>query len=102
MRHLKNIHPGEILNEEFLEPIGISVYRLSKETGLSQVRLGQIMRGKRSITAETAVKLGRFFGVPAEFWMNLQTLYDIEEVEKRYKKDIKSIHPFQKIESAVA
>lgn len=102
MRYLKNIHPGEILKEEFLEPIGISVYRLSKETGLSQARLSQIIRCKRSITAETAVKLGRFFGVPSEFWMNLQTLYDIEEVEKRYKKDIKSIHPFQKIESAVA
>lgn len=102
MRYLKNIHPGEILKEEFLKPIGISVYRLSKETGLSQARLSQIIRCKRSITAETAVKLGRFFGVPAEFWMNLQTLYDIEEAGKRYKNDIKSIHPFQKIESAVA
>jgi addiction module HigA family antidote len=65
MRHLKNIHPGEVLKEEFLEPMEISVYRLSKETGLSQTRLGQIIKGKRSITAESAVKLGKFFGVPA-------------------------------------
>jgi addiction module HigA family antidote len=72
MRKLKNIHPGEVLKEEFLDPMGISVYRLSKETGLSQTRLGQVIKGIRSITAETAVKLGKFFGVAAEFWMNLQ------------------------------
>jgi antitoxin HigA-1 len=94
MRTLKNIHPGEVLKEEFLAPMGISVYRLSKETGLSQTRLSQIIRGERGISAETALKLGKFFGVPAEFWMNLQTLYDIEEAQKRYKKDIESIHTF--------
>ncbi len=94
MRTLKNIHPGEVLKEEFLGPMGISVYRLSKETGLLQTRLGQIIRGQRGISAETALKLGKFFGVPAEFWMNLQTLYDIEEAQKRYKKDIESIHTF--------
>jgi len=74
MRTLRNIHPGEVIKEEFLEPMGISVYRLSKETGLSQTRISQIIKGERSITAETALKLGKFFGVPAEFWMNLQTL----------------------------
>jgi antitoxin HigA-1 len=95
MRTLKNIHPGEVLKEEFLAPMGISVYRLSKETGLSQTRLSQIIRGERGISAETALKLGKFFGVPAEFWMNLQTLYDIEEAQKRYKKDIESIHTFR-------
>ena len=94
MRTLRNIHPGEVLKEEFLEPMGISVYRLSKETGLSQTRLSQITRGERGISAETALKLGKFFGVPAEFWMNLQTLYDIEEAQKRYKKDIEAIHTF--------
>src|SRR5512147_1373815 len=94
MRTLKNIHPGEVLKEEFLEPMGISVYRLSKETALSQTRLSQIIRGERGISAETALKLGKFFGVPAEFWMNLQTLFDIEEAQKRYKKDIESIHTF--------
>lgn len=92
MKTIRNIHPGEVLKEEFLDPMGISVYRLSKETGLSQTRLGQIIRGERGITAETALKLGKFFDVPAEFWMNLQTLYDIEEAEKRFRKDIESIH----------
>ena len=102
MRTLKNIHPGEVLREEFLEPMEISVYRLSKETGLSQTRIGQIIKGKRSVTAETALKLGKFFGVPAEFWMNLQTLYDIEEAKKRHKKDIESIHAISELKHAAA
>lgn len=102
MRNLKNIHPGEVLKEEFLGPMGISVYRLAKETGLSQTRVGQIIKAERSITAETAVKLGKFFSVPAEFWMNLQTLYDIEEAQKRYKKDIASIHTVQELQHSIA
>ena len=101
MRTLKNIHPGEVLKEEFLEPMGLSVYRLSKETGLLQPRLSQIIKGERGISAETALKLGKFFGVPAEFWMNLQTLYDIEEAQKRYKKEIESIHIFHESRVAV-
>ena len=94
MRHLKNIHPGEVLQEEFLGPIGISVYRLAKETGLSQTRLGQIIRGQRNITAETAIKIGRFLDTGPEFWMNLQALYDIEEAEKRHGREVKAIHPY--------
>lgn len=101
MRTLRNIHPGEVLKEEFLEPMGISVYRLSKETGLSQTRLSQVIRGERGVSAETALKLGKFFGVPAEFWMNLQTLYDIEEAQNRYKKDIESIQTFHDSRLAV-
>jgi len=102
MRTLKNIHPGEVLKEEFLEPMGISVYRLAKETGLSQTRMGQILKGGRSITAETAVKLGKFFSVPAEFWINLQTFYDIEEAQKRYKKDIESIRTLHELQHSAA
>ncbi len=102
MRYLKNIHPGEVLREEFLVPMGISVYRLSKETGLSQTRLSQIIKGKRSITAETALKLGKFFGVAPEFWMSLQSLYDIEEAQKQYKKELKSIHSFEELKQGVA
>jgi addiction module HigA family antidote len=82
--------------------MGITVYRLSKETGLSQTRISQIIKGERSVTAETALKLGKFFGVPAEFWMNLQALYDIEEAQKRYKKDIESIHAFSDSKRAAA
>ncbi len=102
MRPLRNIHPGEVLKEEFLEPMEISIYRLSKETGLSQTRISQIIKGERSITAETALKLGKFFSIPPEFWMNLQTLYDIEEAQKRYKKDIESIHAFSDSKCAAA
>ncbi len=92
MRTLKNIHPGEVLKEEFLIPMNLSVYRLSKDTGLSQTRLSQIIKGLRSVTAETAVKLGKYFGITAEFWMNLQSFYDIEEAQKKYRKEIASIH----------
>lgn len=94
MKHLKNIHPGEVLQEEFLAPMGISVYRLAKETGLSQTRLGQIIRGERNVTAETAIKIGRFLNTGPEFWMNLQTLYDIEEAEMRHGREVEAIHPY--------
>jgi len=101
MTKTKNIHPGEVLIEEFLKPMEISLYRLAQETGLSQTRLGQIAKGARGITAETALKLGKFFNVPAEFWMNLQTLHDIEEAQGRYGKDLKAIHPYEGLNKAV-
>jgi addiction module HigA family antidote len=97
MKRLKNIHPGKILKEEFLVPMRIAVYRLSKETGLTQTRLGQIIRGERDITAETALKLGKFFGVPAAFWMNLQNLFDLEEAERAHEKEIKKIHTAEEL-----
>ena len=98
MRHLKNIHPGEVLREEFLSPMGISVYRIAKETGLSPTRLGQIIRGNRGITVETAIKIGRFLNTGPEFWMNLQSLYDIEEAKKRYSQEVKAIYPYSQTE----
>ena len=94
MRYLKNIHPGEVLQEEFLVPMEISVYRIAKETGLSPTRLGQIIRGNRGITAETAIKIGLFLNTGPEFWMNLQSLYDIEEAKRRYGKEAKAIRPY--------
>lgn len=100
MRHLKNIHPGEVLQEEFLVPMGISVYRIAKETRLSPTRLGQIIRGNRGITAETAIKIGLFLNTGPEFWMNLQSLYDIEEAERRYSKEVKAIHPYSQTDRA--
>ncbi|WP_444550151.1 HigA family addiction module antitoxin [Candidatus Magnetomonas plexicatena] len=93
MTTLNNIHPGEILKEEFLMPMCISVYRLYKETGLTQTRLSQIIKGKRNITTETALKLGKYFNVPPEFWLNLQTLYDLEEAKKIYSKEVEAITP---------
>ena len=80
MKHkIKPVHPGRILHDEFMEPAGISQYRLAHATGLSQVQVGNIIRGKRGITAETALRLERALGMSAQTWMNLQTLYDLEK-----------------------
>jgi antitoxin HigA-1 len=76
---LPNIHPGEILRLEFLEPLDITPYRLSKDLGVAQTRIGEILSEKRSITADTALRLARYFGNSAQFWMNLQTQYDLRQ-----------------------
>ena len=78
-RKIKPVHPGRILREEFMEPASISQYRLAQATGLSQVQVGNIIRGKRGITAETALRLERALGMSAQTWMNLQTLYELEK-----------------------
>ena len=80
-KKLTPIHPGEILREEFLEPMGISQYRLAKDISVPPRRINEIVHGKRSITADTALRLGRFFGMSAQFWLNLQTRYDLEVTE---------------------
>ena len=74
---LDPIHPGEILDEEFLKPLAISQYRLSKDIGVPPVRINEIVHGKRGITADTALRLAKFFGTTAEFWMNLQIHFDL-------------------------
>ena len=71
------IHPGEILYEEFMKPLGITAYRLAKDIDVPVPRINDIVRGKRSISADTAVRLGTYFGLPAQFWMNLQADYDL-------------------------
>ena len=81
-RHkLPPIHPGEILQEEFLGPLGISQYRVAKETSVSPRRINEIVRGTRAITADTALRLSRYFGTSERFWLNLQVRYDLE-IEK--------------------
>ena len=97
MKRLRNIHPGDVLKAEFLEPMQISPYRLSKETGLSQTHIGQIIRAERAVTAETALKLGKFFAVPAEFWLNLQNLYDLEEGRRKLSSKLRSIHSIKEL-----
>ena len=72
------VHPGEILREEFLEPMGLSQYRLAKELSVPARRINEIVHGKRSISADTALRLARYFGTSDEFWMNLQMHYDLE------------------------
>lgn len=76
---LPNIHPGEILQLEFLEPLNITPYRLSKDIGVSQTRISEILSFKRNITADTALRLSRYFGNSAQFWLNLQAEYDIRQ-----------------------
>lgn len=91
MASLKNIHPGEVLLEEFLKPMGISAYRLSKDIGIPQTRLSAILRGKRRITADTALRLSRYFGNSAKFWLGLQDDFDIEEELVAKKQELLSI-----------
>ena len=78
---LPPIHPGEILMEEFLKPMGISQYRLAKDISVPPRRINEIVHGKRSISADTALRLGRFFGIAPQFWLNLQTRFDLEIAE---------------------
>lgn len=87
MGKLANIHPGEILIEEFLIPLKISAYRLSKDIGIPQTRISQIIRGNRRITADTALRLSSYFGNTPKFWLGLQDDYDIEE-ERQNKTEI--------------
>lgn len=87
MDRLANIHPGEILLEEFLQPLEITAYRLSKDTDIPQTRVSQIIKGKRRITADTALRFASYFGTTAKFWLGLQDDYDIEE-ERKNKKEI--------------
>ena len=79
MTKLKNIHPGEILKEEFLIPFQISAYKLSKDIDIPQTRISEIIKGNRRITADTALRLSRYFGNTAKFWLGLQDDFDIEE-----------------------
>jgi addiction module HigA family antidote len=79
MKKLKNIHPGEILNEEFLIPLKITAYRLAKDTTMAQTRISEIIKGNRRITADTALRFSKYFGTTPKFWLGLQDDYDIEE-----------------------
>lgn len=88
---LPNIHPGEILKEEFLDAMGISAYRLAKEINVPETRISEIVHGKRSITADTAIRLSKFFGTTAEFWLNLQNLYDLEEEKNKHALEFETI-----------
>lgn len=77
-RKLKPVHPGEVLRLDFLEPLGISAYRLAKEIGVSQQQLGRVLKGTRSVSADLALRLSRFFGTSARVWMGLQAQYDLD------------------------
>jgi len=82
-RDMPPVHPGEILLEDFLTPLGITQYRLAKSIGVPQRRIGEIVAGKRAITADTALRLSRFFGTDAQSWVNLQAHYDLEIAKEK-------------------
>lgn len=91
MTKLKNIHPGEILQEEFLTAFGISAYRLARDIGIPQTRVSEILKGNRRITADTALRLSKYFGNSAKFWLGLQDDFDLEEEANAKKSAINSI-----------
>ena len=91
MKKLNNIHPGEILSEEFLSPLNISAYKLSMDIGIPQTRISQILKANRRITADTALRLSKYFGNSPKFWLGLQDDYDIEELQNAKQKDLLSI-----------
>ncbi len=93
MEKIRNIHPGEILNEEFLIPLGISAYRLSKATFIPQTRISEIIKGNRRITADTALRLSKYLGTSAKFWLGLQDDYDLEEEGFEKREELASILP---------
>ncbi|HZJ19079.1 MAG TPA: HigA family addiction module antitoxin [Pricia sp.] len=91
MEKLANIHPGEILNLEFLEPLEITAYRLSKDLKIPQTRISEIVKGNRRITADTALRLSKYFGNSAKFWLGIQDDYDIEEEKESKEKELSEI-----------
>lgn len=93
MENLKNIHPGEILLEEFIIPMEISAYRLAKETFIPQTRISEIIKGKRRITADTALRFSKYFGTSPKFWLGLQDDYDLEEGINQKNNKLDEIQP---------
>ncbi|MCL4528604.1 MAG: HigA family addiction module antitoxin [Chloroflexi bacterium] len=93
---LSPIHPGEVLLEDFMKPLGLSQYRLAHDIGVAPIRISQIVNGQRSITANTAMRLARYFGTSAAVWLRLQVRYDLEVAEKelgnRINREVKALH----------
>ena len=91
MKKLKNIHPGDVLREEFLVPLGISAYRLCMDIGIPQTRISEILKGNRSVTADTALRLSKYFGNSPNFWLGLQNDFNIEEEILKRGNEIRQI-----------
>jgi len=92
---IKNIHPGEVLSEEFLIPLAISAYKLAKDTGIPQTRISEIIKGNRRVTADTALRFGKYFGMSAKFWLGLQDDFDLEEEANGKSEMIENIPTIQ-------
>lgn len=95
MERLAPIHPGQVLLEDFMKPLGLSQYRVAKDIGVPPLRISQIVRGQRSVTADTALRLARYFGTSAAVWLRLQARYDLEVAEaktaKRINREVKAL-----------
>jgi addiction module HigA family antidote len=91
---LRNVHPGEVLGEEFLKPLGISQYLLAKRLRVPLTRVAEICRGRRAVTADTALRLARFLGTTSKFWLGLQEDFDLEEELRTSRREIEAILPF--------
>jgi len=91
MEKLDNIHPGEVLREEFMKPLEITAYRLSKDLGIPQTRISEILKGRRRVSADTALRLSKYFGNSAKFWLGLQDDYDLEEELNSRRREFQKI-----------
>ena len=100
-KRLHAITPGELLKEEFLDPMGISQYRLAKEIGVPAGRIGQIVSGKRAITADTDLRLCRFFGLSDGYWLRAQAAYDTEVAREKISSELKTIRTWKNIAAAL-
>jgi len=100
MKRLPNIHPGEILHEEFLKPLNITAYRLAKETNIPQTRISEILKKKRRITADTALRFSKFFGNSPAFWLGLQNDFDLEEEKYKISKELDKIHSLSNVQAS--
>ena len=100
MEHLPNIHPGEILREEFLVPLGITAYRLAKDIHVSGTRIADILAERRGISAETALRLSRYFGNSAQFWLNLQAHYELREAQRQHGDAVEAIRRYENLTAA--
>ena len=96
MAKLKNVHPGEILKSDFLDEMKISSYALAKAIGVDQTRISQLIKGTRNLSADTAIRLGKFFNVSPEFWLNIQSRFDLEQ-EREKNSEYEKISPYQRI-----
>ena len=97
---LENTHPGQMLREDFLERLGITAQKLSKGTGLSQIHVSEILRGERNITPMTSLLLGKFFGMSARFWLNLQNRYDLIEAQRKTPQRLERVIPYAQMTAA--
>jgi len=100
-RVLSPIHPGEILREEFLQPLGVTQYRLAKETSVPPRRINEIVLEQRGISADTALRLARFFGTSEMFWLNLQAQYDLDIQREKLGASLAEVRPFRRVADVV-